>query len=65
MLTFHCFAPPKWRARRPVERAMLAGDERDRCQQVMTLETELDTGPVHLEKEVRYRRPKDGRDAAR
>ena len=49
MLNVHFSLLPRWRGAAPVERAILAGDrETGVC--VMTLEPELDTGPVHLER---------------
>ena len=51
MLNVHFSLLPKWRGAAPVERAMLAGDEETGVS-IMTLEPELDTGPVHLEKSV-------------
>ena len=51
MLHGHFSLLPKWRGAAPVERAMLAGDEETGVS-IMTLEPELDTGPVHLEKRV-------------
>jgi len=51
MLNVHFSLLPKWRGAAPVERAMLAGDEETGVS-IMTLEPELDTGPVHLEKRV-------------
>ncbi len=46
MLNVHFSLLPRWRGAAPVERAILAGDdETGVC--VMTLEPELDTGPVH------------------
>ncbi len=51
MLNVHFSLLPRWRGAAPVERAILAGDvETGVC--VMTLERELDTGPVHLERRV-------------
>ena len=47
MLNVHFSLLPRWRGAAPVERSILAGDvETGVC--VMTLEPELDTGPVHL-----------------
>jgi len=51
MLNVHFSLLPRWRGAAPVERAMLAGDEETGVS-IMTLEPELDTGPVHLEKRV-------------
>ena len=46
MLNVHFSLLPRWRGAAPVERAILAGDERTGvC--VMSLEETLDTGPVH------------------
>ena len=42
---------PRWRGAAPVERAILAGDEETGVS-IMTLDADLDTGPVHLEKRV-------------
>ncbi|MFI5035198.1 MAG: methionyl-tRNA formyltransferase [Acidimicrobiales bacterium] len=52
MLNVHFSLLPRWRGAAPVERAILAGDEETGVA-VMTLESELDTGPVHLERRVR------------
>ena len=58
MLNVHFSLLPRWRGAAPVERAILAGDfETGVC--VMTLEPELDTGPVHLERRL----PIDAKDA--
>lgn len=47
MLNVHFSLLPRWRGAAPVERAILAGDyETGVC--VMSLEPELDTGPIHL-----------------
>jgi methionyl-tRNA formyltransferase len=51
MLNVHFSLLPRWRGAAPVERAMLAGDVQTGVS-VMTLEVELDTGPVHLERRV-------------
>jgi methionyl-tRNA formyltransferase len=51
MLNVHFSLLPRWRGAAPVERAILAGDELTGVS-VMTLEVELDTGPVHLERPV-------------
>jgi methionyl-tRNA formyltransferase len=46
MLNVHFSLLPRWRGAAPVERAILAGDERTGvC--VMSIEPSLDTGPVH------------------
>ena len=46
MVNLHFSLLPRWRGAAPVERAILAGDERTGvC--LMTVEPELDTGPVH------------------
>ena len=51
MLNVHFSLLPRWRGAAPVERAILAGDvETGVC--VMTLEPELDTGPVHLVRQL-------------
>ncbi len=51
MLNVHFSLLPRWRGAAPVERAILAGDERTGvC--VMSLEASLDTGPVHLCREL-------------
>ncbi|MFZ1062248.1 MAG: methionyl-tRNA formyltransferase [Acidimicrobiales bacterium] len=51
MLNVHFSLLPRWRGAAPVERAILAGDERTGvC--VMTLEESLDTGPVHASASV-------------
>jgi methionyl-tRNA formyltransferase len=51
MLNVHFSLLPHWRGAAPVERAILAGDAETGVS-VMTLEVELDTGPVHLERRV-------------
>ncbi len=51
MLNVHFSLLPRWRGAAPVERAILAGDTETGVS-VMTLEAELDTGPVHLERRV-------------
>jgi methionyl-tRNA formyltransferase len=51
MLNVHFSLLPRWRGAAPVERAILAGDEEVGVG-VMTLEAELDTGPVHLERRI-------------
>ena len=52
MLNVHFSLLPRWRGAAPVERAILAGDEETGVD-VMSLEAELDTGPIHLERRVR------------
>jgi methionyl-tRNA formyltransferase len=51
MLNVHFSLLPRWRGAAPVERAILAGDEETGVS-IMTLDVDLDTGPVHLEKRV-------------
>lgn len=51
MLNVHFSLLPRWRGAAPVERAILAGDAQTGVS-VMTLEVELDTGPVHVERRV-------------
>lgn len=51
MLNVHFSLLPRWRGAAPVERAILAGDAETGVS-VMTLEVELDTGPVHVERRV-------------
>ena len=51
MLNVHFSLLPRWRGAAPVERAILAGDVETGVS-IMTLEAELDTGPVHLERRV-------------
>lgn len=51
MLNVHFSLLPRWRGAAPVERAILAGDTETGVS-IMTLEAELDTGPVHLEQRV-------------
>ena len=51
MLNVHFSLLPRWRGAAPVERAILAGDEETGVD-VMSLEAELDTGPIHLERRV-------------
>jgi len=51
MLNLHFSLLPRWRGAAPLERAILAGDERTGvC--VMALEEGLDTGPVYAAQEV-------------
>jgi methionyl-tRNA formyltransferase len=51
MLNVHFSLLPRWRGAAPVERAILAGDAETGVS-VMSLEAELDTGPVHLARRV-------------
>jgi methionyl-tRNA formyltransferase len=51
MLNVHFSLLPRWRGAAPVERAILAGDAETGVS-VMTLEVELDTGPVHVERRL-------------
>src|ERR1700690_3413613 len=51
MLNVHFSLLPRWRGAAPVERAILAGDAETGVS-VMTLEVELATGPVHVERRV-------------
>ena len=51
MLNVHYSLLPRWRGAAPVERAILAGDEETGVS-IMTLEADLDTGPVHLQRRV-------------
>lgn len=52
MINLHFSLLPRWRGAAPVERAILAGDDRTgAC--VMALEEGLDTGPVYESREVR------------
>jgi methionyl-tRNA formyltransferase len=51
MLNVHFSLLPRWRGAAPVERAILAGDEETGVS-IMTLDADLDTGPVHLETRV-------------
>lgn len=51
MLNVHFSLLPRWRGAAPVERAILAGDEETGVS-IMTLDADLDTGPVHLEARV-------------
>ena len=51
MINVHFSLLPRWRGAAPVERAILAGDERTGvC--IMALEEGLDTGPVYATREV-------------
>jgi methionyl-tRNA formyltransferase len=52
MLNVHFSLLPRWRGAAPVERAILAGDTETGVS-IMTLDADLDTGPVHLERRVR------------
>lgn len=55
MVNLHFSLLPRWRGAAPVERALLAGDERTGvC--VMAVEEGLDTGGVHARAEVAIRR---------
>ena len=50
-LNIHASLLPRWRGAAPIERALLAGDERTGvC--IMRMEAGLDTGPVLLEKSI-------------
>ncbi|HVB71157.1 MAG TPA: methionyl-tRNA formyltransferase [Acidimicrobiales bacterium] len=51
MLNVHFSLLPRWRGAAPVERAILAGDEETGVS-VMSLEPELDTGPVHVQRRL-------------
>ncbi len=51
MLNVHFSLLPRWRGAAPVERAILAGDVETGVS-IMTLDVDLDTGPVHLERRV-------------
>jgi methionyl-tRNA formyltransferase len=51
MLNVHFSLLPRWRGAAPVERAILAGDPETGVS-IMTLDEDLDTGPVHLEQRV-------------
>jgi methionyl-tRNA formyltransferase len=51
MLNVHFSLLPRWRGAAPVERAILAGDEETGVS-VMSLEPELDTGPVHVQRRI-------------
>jgi methionyl-tRNA formyltransferase len=51
MLNVHFSLLPRWRGAAPVERAILAGDKETGVS-IMTLDADLDTGPVHLETRV-------------
>ncbi len=51
MLNVHFSLLPRWRGAAPVERAILSGDAETGVS-IMSLEAELDTGPVHLERRV-------------
>jgi methionyl-tRNA formyltransferase len=52
MLNVHFSLLPRWRGAAPVQRAILAGDQETGVA-IISLETALDTGPVHLERRVR------------
>lgn len=55
MVNLHFSLLPRWRGAAPVERALLAGDERTGvC--VMAVEEGLDTGGVHARRELAIRR---------
>ena len=51
MLNVHFSLLPRWRGAAPVERAILAGDTETGVS-IMSLDVDLDTGPVHLERRV-------------
>jgi methionyl-tRNA formyltransferase len=51
MLNVHFSLLPRWRGAAPVEWAILAGDEVTGVS-IMTLEVALDTGPVHLARQI-------------
>ncbi|MGH9021305.1 MAG: methionyl-tRNA formyltransferase [Acidimicrobiales bacterium] len=51
MLNVHFSLLPRWRGAAPVERAILAGDDVTGVS-VMSLDVDLDTGPVHLTRSV-------------
>jgi methionyl-tRNA formyltransferase len=51
MLNVHFSLLPRWRGAAPVERTILAGDHETGVS-IMTLEADLDTGPVHVERRV-------------
>jgi methionyl-tRNA formyltransferase len=51
MQNVHFSLLPRWRGAAPVERAILAGDEETGVS-IMTLDADLDTGPVHLERRI-------------
>jgi methionyl-tRNA formyltransferase len=51
MLNVHFSLLPRWRGAAPVQRAILAGDLVTGVS-IMSLEAQLDTGPVHLSREV-------------
>lgn len=51
MLNLHFSALPRWRGAAPVERALLAGDDRTGVS-LMALEESLDTGPVYWRHEM-------------
>jgi len=51
MLNLHFSLLPRWRGAAPVERALLAGDDRTGVS-LMALEPSLDTGPVYWQHEV-------------
>ena len=51
MLNLHFSLLPRWRGAAPVERALLAGDDRTGVS-LMALEPTLDTGPVYWHREV-------------
>ena len=51
MLNLHFSLLPRWRGAAPIERALLAGDDRTGVS-LMALEPSLDTGPVYWQHEV-------------
>ena len=50
-LNIHASLLPRWRGAAPIQRAILAGDERTGVS-IMQMDAGLDTGPVLLEREV-------------
>ena len=63
MVNLHFSLLPRWRGAAPVERAILAGDERTGVD-LMVVEEGLDTGGVYDRAEVDDRPRRDGRRAA-
>jgi methionyl-tRNA formyltransferase len=51
-INIHASLLPRWRGAAPIQRAILAGDDRTGVA-IMQMETGLDTGPVYLEAERR------------
>jgi methionyl-tRNA formyltransferase len=58
-LNVHASLLPRWRGAAPIQRAILAGDERT-CMCIMQMEKGLDTGPVYARRETEIGRKTAG-----